>query len=189
MHTYYTALPFTPRHTRFYRLYKQETHHSITVLQGLDPLWTSCLANLVMKDGTSIVRISPDGTRLAVGGRHNISLWDTRTTALQRYLHIEYFFFGLGDRNKNSLAISFSESTVATVWRGTLFIWDATTATKRVTRELSGNSVHAAAFSFGGQYLLLSIVQRLHLYRFTDVSELPVLSTNHHHTIAIFTWL
>ncbi len=66
MHTYYTALPFTPRHTRFYRLYKQETHHSITVLQGLDPLWTSCLANLVMKDDTSIVRVSPDGTRLVL---------------------------------------------------------------------------------------------------------------------------
>ena len=69
MHTYYTALPFTPHDTRLYRLYEGETSHSITVLQGLDPIWTSCLANMVMKGTTSIVRVSPDGTRLAVGGR------------------------------------------------------------------------------------------------------------------------
>src|SRR6267154_1324853 len=112
MHTYYTALPFTPHDTCLYRLYERETRHSITVLQGLDPVWTSCLANLVRKNNASIVRVSPDGTRLAVGGRADISLWDTRTTVHQRYLHIEW-----GDRgphDKNSPAISFSESTVAT---------------------------------------------------------------------------
>ena len=189
MHTYYTALPFTPHHTCLYRLYEGETSHSIRVLQGVDPIWSTCLATLVMKDDTSIVRISPDGTRLAVGGRDFISLWDTQTTVLQCYLHRKPLI-GWHDRsppNKNSLAISFSESTVATVWHGSLYISGTTTATERVTRELSGNSVYAAAFSSGGQYLLLSIDQNLHLYCGTDASELSVLPTDQHHTSVIFT--
>ena len=190
MHTYYTALPFTPHHTRLYRLYERETSHSITVLQGLDPVWPPCLANLVMKEDTSIVRVSPDGSRLAVGGRDYISLWDTRTTALQCHLHYQ----GIvrrpykGPRSKDiSPAFSFSESTVATVWRGRLYISDTTTATMRGTRGLSGNYVYATAFSSGGQYLLLSIDQNLHLYCGTDASELSVLPTDQHHTSVIFT--
>src|SRR5258706_1094811 len=188
MHTYYTALPFTPHHTRLYRLYERETSHSINVLQGLDPVWTSCLANLVMKDDTSIVRISPDGTRLAVGGRESISLWDTRTTALQCYLHSRNISWLTHKRPyKDSLAFSFRESIVASAWEGALYISDTTTATKRATRELSGNEVYAAAFSSGGQYLLLSIDQSLHLYRGTDASELSVLPTEQHHRSVIFT--
>ena len=186
MNTYYTALPFTPHDTRLYRLYKPETSHSIRVLQGLDPVWTSCLANLVVEDDTSMILVSPDGTRLAVGGRDYLALWDTQTTALRRYLHS-----GPRDWSAPSLhdstAISFSKSTVATVWRGWLYILDTTTATKRATRQLSGDCVYAAAFSTGGQYLLLSIDQSLHLYRGTDASELSVLPTDQEHSSVLFT--
>ena len=185
MHTYYTALPFTPHDTCLYHLYEGEMSHSITVLQGLDPVWSSCLANLVRKNNASIVHVSPDGTCLAVGERNSISLWDTRTTVHQRYLHNEWDV--RGSHNKNRTAISFSESTVATVWRGSLYISDTITATKRVTRKLSGNNVYAAAFSSGGQYLLLSIDQSLHLCRGTDAVELSVLPTDQHHTSVIFT--
>ena len=189
MHTYYTALPFIPHRTYLSRLYERETSHSITVLQGLEPIWTSCLANLVMTEDTSIVRVSPDGTRLAVGGRDYISLWDTRTTALQCYLHKYSIFQGRykHPHSKESLAFSSSDSTVATVWNATLFISDATTATKRVTRELSGNYVYAAAFSSRGHYLILSIDQNLHLYRGADAIELAVLPTDQHHRSVIFT--
>ena len=187
MHTYSVALPFTPHDTCLYRLYERETSDSIIVLQGLDPNWTSCLANLVRRNNASIVRISPDETLLAVGGRAYISLWDTRTTVPQCYLHRDAFDFGWLDSQPHYPAISFSESTVATVWRGSLYISDTTTATKRVTRELSGNHVYAAAFSSGGQYLLLSIDQNLHLYCGTDASELSVLPTDQHHTSLIFT--
>ena len=198
MDTYSLALPFTPHNTCLYRLYGRETSDSITVLQGLDPNWTSCLANLVRSDNASIVRVSPDGTRIAVGGRDNISLWDTQTTVLQRHLHRDLFNVGSSElsgfgslhshaHNKNPPAISFSESTVATVWYGSLYISDTTTATRLITRELSGNDVYAAAFSSGGQYLLLSIDQNLHLHRGTDASELSVLPTDQHHTSLIFT--
>ena len=189
MHTYYTALPFTPHDTCLYRLYERETRHSINVLQGLDPIWSSCLTNLDLKDGTSIVRTSPDGKCLAVGGRDSISLWNTRTTALQRYIHDASISQTRDKRphSKDSLAFSSSESTVATVWRGTLYVSDTSTETKRITRELSGNFVYAAAFSSGGQYILLSIDQNLHLYRGTDAIELAVLPTDQHHTSVLFT--
>jgi hypothetical protein len=52
MHTYYTALPFTPHNTSLYRLYNRETSDSMTILQGLDPIWTSCLANMVSSDAS-----------------------------------------------------------------------------------------------------------------------------------------
>ena len=189
MYIYYTALPFTPHHTCLYRLYGRETSQSITVLQGLDPIWSSCLANSIMRNDTSIFLVSPDGTSLAVGGRDCISLWDTQTTALQRYLHLDSLFFGLDKdhHNKNSPAISFSKNTVATVWYKRLCISDITTAANRVTRELSGNYVYTAAFSSRGQYLLLSMDQNLHLYRGTDAIELAMLPTDQHHTSVIFT--
>ena len=189
MQTYYTALPFTPHNTCLYRLYERETSHSITVLHGLDPIWSSCLANLVMKEDTSIVRTSPDGTRLAVGGHDSLSLWDTQTTALQCYVHNARIIRWSDKRphSKDSLAFSSGESTVATVWRGALYILDTTTATERVTRQLSGNNVYAAAFSSGGLYLLLSIDQNLHLYRGADAFELAVLPTDQQHTSVLFT--
>ena len=189
MHTYYTALPFTPHHTCLYRLYERETSDSITVLQGIDPIWTSCLANLTRTNNASIVHVSPDETLLAVGGRDYISLWDTRTAALQRYIHKKSIFqkHDKTPHSKGSLAFSSSESTVATVWRGTLYISDTTTATKRAARRLSGTDVYAAAFSSGGQYLLLSIDQSLHLCHGTDASEVSVLPTDRHHMSLIFT--
>ena len=188
MNTYYTALPFTPHDTQLYRLYEPETSQSITVLQGLDPVWTSYLANLVVEDDTSIVLVSPDGTRLAVGGREYISLWDTQSTAIRRYLHDERSTIVARSWSyQYSNAISFSESTVATVWAGELYISDTTTGTNRATRLLGEGYVHAVAFSSGGQYLLLSIEQGLHLCRGTDASELSVLPTNQHHKSIIFT--
>ena len=190
MDTYSVALPFTPHDTCLYRLYEWETSNSITVLQGLDPIWTSCLADLVRDYHASTVRISPDGTRLAVGGCRYMSLWDAHTTIPQCYLHGTSRSLApliRHPRQEDSPVISFSESTVATVWCGTLYISDTTTATKRVTRELSRINVHAAAFSSGGQYLLLSINLHLHLYRGTDASELSVLPTDQHHTSLLFT--
>ena len=126
-------------------------------------------------------------TRLAVGGDNHVCLWDTRTAVPQcHHLHDDFYDFTL-HIGKNSPAISFSESTVATVWWGSLYISDITTATRRVTRGLSGKKVYSAAFSSGGQYLLLSIDKNLHLYRGTDASELSVLPTDQHHTGLIFT--
>ena len=184
MDTYSVALPFTPHDTCLYRLYERETSDTITVLQGLDPIWTSCVASLVRRNNASVVRVSPDGTCLVVGGRGYISLWNTRTTALQYDLLPEALWF---NSDRHPPVASFSESTVATVCDGTLCISDTTTATKRVTRELSGKKVYAAAFSSEGQYLLLSIDKNLHLYRGPDASELSVLPTDQHHTSLIFT--
>ena len=196
MRTYSVALPFTPHDTCLYRLYERETSDTITVLQGLDPNWTSCLVNLDRSDNASIVRVSPDETLLAVGGRDYISLWDTRTAIRQCYLHDNLVVCPLprGPHNKNSATISFSESTVAIVWWGRLYIWDTTTAIERIRgttvaieRVLSGERVYASAFSSGGQYLLLSIDQNLHLYCGTSASELSVLPTDQYHTSLIFT--
>ena len=179
MHTYYSALPFTPHDTHLYRLYEQETRHSITVLQGIPPTWTSCLS--ILPFGNTYVEslcISPDRTQLAVLTRETISILDAQTTARQW----EYEYHGLPN-----FAFSPSESTLAIANPKCLILMNTRTGTNERTQMLSGQSVHAIAFSSQGQYLLLSIDKSLHLHHGTNTSELSVLLTDWYHTNIIFT--
>ena len=180
MHTYYSALPFTPHDTHLYRLYERDTSHSIAVLQGLSPIWTSCLSSLSLGPiGGHVLCVSPDGTRLAVTHDHKISILDARTTAFQCYI----------DRRAIYLAFSPSESTLATVSRNPpcLELWNTTTGIKQQTQMLSGNYVYAVSFSSQGQFLLLSIDRSLHLHHGMRASELSVLVTDWFHKHIIFT--
>ena len=179
MHTYYSALPFTPHNTRLYHLYEQETSRSITVLQGLHSTWTSCLSTLSFMGGPGcILSISPDGMWLAASQYGQVMILDARTTASQ----CEFSLTNIA----NCLAFSPSESTLATVASRSLDLWNTTTGTNQKTQTLSGTSIYAVAFSSGGQYLLLSIDQGLHLHHGTDAGELSVLSTDWSHQNIIF---
>ena len=178
MHTYYSALPFTPHNTRLYHLYEQETSHSITVLQGLSSTWTSCLSTLSLFRGGNILSISPDGMWLAAGQHRKIMILDAQTTAFQCQISLT--------NEAACLAFSPSEGTLVTVTSESLELWNTTTGTNQKTQTLSGIYFHAVAFSLGGQYLLLSIDQGLHLHHGTDASGLSVLSTDWSHTNIIF---
>ena len=176
MHTYYSALPFTPHNTRLYHLYEQEASHSITVLQGLSSTWTSCLSTVSL-DG-SILSISPDGMWLAMGQDRTIMILDAQTTASQCEISLT--------DDVAHLAFSPSESTLATITSKSLELWNTTTGTNLKTQTLSGTRCYTVAFSSRGQYLLLCIGQGLHLHHGTDASELSVLSTDWHHHNVIF---
>ena len=178
MHTYYSALPFTPHNTRLYQLYEQETSHSITVLQGIHPAWTSCLSILSFSHDVDGLCISPDRTQLAVNGAPVITILDAQTTALQwRFGH----FGGL----QSCLAFSPNGSTLAIADYEGFTLMNTKTGTVRSYDLPSLEDVHAVAFS--SQDLLLSIKKRLHLHHSTNASELSVLSTNWHHKSIIFT--
>ena len=180
MHTYYSALPFTPHDTCLYRLYKQEISHSITVLQGLNPTWTSCLSSLFVGGfGGDILSVSPDGARLAVSQSKKILILDARTTASQCHISLT--------SSAACLAFSPSESTLATVSSNYLELWNTTTGINQETQTLSGTNFCAMAFSLQGQYLLLSIDQSLHLHHGTNASGLSVLLTDWNHTNIVFT--
>jgi WD40 repeat protein len=179
MHTYYSALPFTPHNTRLYRLYERETSQSITILQGIDPTWTSCLSSLSLgKSCGGTLTISPDGTQFAVSEFARISILDARTTAPQCKITLTY--------NVQHLAFSPCESTLATINSNHLDLWNAMTGINQETQRLRSSEVHAMAFSSRGQYLLLSIDRSLHLHHGTDASELSVLSTKWRHENIIF---
>ena len=79
MRTYSVALPFTPHDTCLYRLYEGETSNSITVLQGLDPIWTPYMVNLVCYKYASMSGVSPDRTLLAVETQVQLSPKHTET--------------------------------------------------------------------------------------------------------------
>ena len=180
MHTYYSALPFTPHNTRLYSLYEQETSHSITVLQGLSPTWTSCLSSLSLFGfGGNILSVSPDGMWLAWGWYQEITILDARTTASHCQISLT--------ENIACLAFSPSESALATVTPKSLELWNTTTGINQKTQRLSGADFYAVAFSSRGQYLLLSSDRGLHLHAGTDAGELSVLSTDWSHTNIIFT--
>ena len=185
MHTYYSALPFTPHNTHLYQLYEQETRHSITVLQGIPPTWTSCLSILPFEHvWIRTICISPDRTQLAVHTHETISVLDAQTTACQwefKYYHDHW------PSASPSFAFSPSESTLAIASPGSLILMNTRTGTKERIQMLSGAPVRAIAFSSQGQYLLLSIDKSLHLHHGTNTSELSVLSTDWHHTNIIFT--
>ena len=176
MHTYHSALPFTPHNTRLYHLYEQETRDSITVLQGLHPTWTSCLSSLSF--GNTALSISPDEIQLAVREYQKITILDAQTTASQCQISLT--------DNAACLAFSPSESTLAIVTSKSLELWNTTTGLNQKTQTLSGAQFYEVAFSLQGQYLLLSIDQGLHLHHGTEAGELSVLSTDLHHTSIIF---
>ena len=184
MHTYYSALPFTPHDTHLYRLYEQETRHSITVLQGIHPTWTSCLSILPFGDAPIYgLCISPDRTQLAVHAYETISILDAQSTAFQwKYEYCDSF-----DLGHPGFAFSPSESTLAIASSGCLILMNTRTGTSKRTQMLSRAPVRAVAFSSQGQYLLLSIDKSLHLHHGTNTSELSVLSTDWRHTNIIFT--
>ena len=179
MHAYYSALPFTPHNTCLYCLYEKETSHSITVLQGLSPTWTSCLSSWSGDGfGTNTLNISPDGTWLAVSQGTQLMILDARTTATQCQISLT--------NEAAHLAFSPSESTLATVTFKSLELWNTITGIKQKAQKLSGTRFYAVAFSLQGQYLLLSINQGLHLHHGTDGNELSVLPTNWSHKKIIF---
>ena len=180
MHTYYSALPFTPHNTRLYCLYEQEASHSVTVLQGLSPTWTSCLSTLSPFGwGENIICTSPDGMSLAVGQHREIMILDARTTATQCQISLM--------DSVVCLAFSPSESVLAAVTYKSLELWNTTTGVNQKTQPFSGTYSYPMAFSSQGQYLLLSSHQQLHLHGGTDAGELSVLSTDQSHTCIIFT--
>ena len=180
MYTYHSALPFTPRATRLYGLYKPENSDTITVLQGLGPTWTPCLSSrLIGRLVATIESVSPDGTRLAVNDCFSISILDTRTTTLQ---------CRIPDIGGNSLfALSPSEGTLATVGDNRLELWNTTTGSNKKNKPLSGTHFYAMAFSSRGKYLLLAIDHGLCLHDGTEAGELSVLPTNWRHRKIIFT--
>ena len=180
MNTYYSALPFTPHDTRLYQLYEKETSHSITVLQGVHPTWTSCLSILLFGQfHIEGLCISPDRTHLAVYGISKISILDAQTTALQ------WDF----DHSGGQLCLAFSpgKSTLAIANSEILTLMNTKTRIDQKTQMPTGAHVHTVAFSSQGQYLLLSIDQSLHLRHGTNAGELSVLSTDWHHKSIIFT--
>ena len=180
MHTYYSALPFTPHNTCLYHLYEQETSHSITVLQGLNHTWTSCLSRLFLFGlGWTILSISPDGMWLAVGQHEEIFILDARTTASQCQISLT--------DSAACFAFSPSESTLVTVTSESLELWNTTTGINQKTQMLRGAQCHEVAFSSQGQYLLLSIGRHLHLHHGTGAGELSVVSIGWCHKTIVFT--
>ncbi|KIL69388.1 hypothetical protein M378DRAFT_8044, partial [Amanita muscaria Koide BX008] len=64
LHTYYSALPFTPTYNLLHRRYIKEVEHNICGIQGGPEKWNALIANLGHEERVQVVRFSLDGTLL-----------------------------------------------------------------------------------------------------------------------------
>ncbi|KIL56355.1 hypothetical protein M378DRAFT_89472, partial [Amanita muscaria Koide BX008] len=80
LHTYYSALAFTPTNSLLYRQYIKEAEHNICSIEGGPEKWDALVAKLRHDQRWFIPpAFSPDCTHLAVRDLNdNVNLWDIR---------------------------------------------------------------------------------------------------------------
>ncbi|KIL55312.1 hypothetical protein M378DRAFT_91067, partial [Amanita muscaria Koide BX008] len=86
LHTYYSALPFTPTDTLLYHRYIKEAEHNICNIEGGPEKWDGLVAKMRHTQFVDVIKFSLDSTlflsyctRLAVGDfNDNVNLWDIR---------------------------------------------------------------------------------------------------------------
>ncbi|KAG8732043.1 hypothetical protein FRC10_001282 [Ceratobasidium sp. 414] len=147
-HLYISALPFAPTDSEFGQRMRPLFPNTLTVTQGAETRWTSCLRSISHPDVVDSVAFSPDGRRMATGCRDNtVRIWDTETGAavlnpLRGHLNpVKCAVFSPNGRR----IVSCSDDR-------TIRVWDAETGSE-VCPPLKGHSgiVRSVAFSPNGQ--------------------------------------
>ncbi|KIL54672.1 hypothetical protein M378DRAFT_49252, partial [Amanita muscaria Koide BX008] len=84
LHTYYSALPFTPADTLLYHQYIKEAEHRICSIEGGPEKWDALVAALRHERSVQVIKFSLDSTlRVAAGlSDGTVWLWDSGNTEL-----------------------------------------------------------------------------------------------------------
>ncbi|KAG9093275.1 hypothetical protein FS749_014702 [Ceratobasidium sp. UAMH 11750] len=81
-HLYISALPFAPTASEFGKRMRPLFPNTLTVAQGMDERWSSCLRNISHPDIATSVAFSPDSRRLVSGCNDaTVRLWEAETGA------------------------------------------------------------------------------------------------------------
>ncbi|KIL56525.1 hypothetical protein M378DRAFT_89177, partial [Amanita muscaria Koide BX008] len=80
LHTYYSALHFTPTDSLLYRRYIKEAAHSVCDIEGGPEKWNALVANQSHEEYVSVIKFSLDSTLFVSCSRHggSVYLWDIR---------------------------------------------------------------------------------------------------------------
>ncbi|KIL55706.1 hypothetical protein M378DRAFT_17705 [Amanita muscaria Koide BX008] len=80
LHTYYSALPFTPSDTLLYRRYiKEAAEHNICVIEGGPEKWGALVANMNHGEPVDIIKFSLDSTLFVSCSQRKSKIWDAAT--------------------------------------------------------------------------------------------------------------
>jgi WD40 repeat protein len=149
-HTYYSALPFTPRESALHKIYGHELKQSVKVYCGVGNHWDPCLRTIEGHDHAVMsVTVSPDGTHVLSGSYDtSVRLWDFVTGVL---LHR----FTLTD-SAPVLSVAFSPSGahIAAGLRNSLVhLWDVESGEHLLTLRGHTDKVSAVVFSPDGMHV------------------------------------
>ncbi|KIL55595.1 hypothetical protein M378DRAFT_39740, partial [Amanita muscaria Koide BX008] len=82
LHTYYSALPFTPTNSLLYHQYIKEAEHEICSIEGGPEKWDGLVAKLRHTQTVDVIKFSPDSILLASYSVHSqgkLNIWDAAT--------------------------------------------------------------------------------------------------------------
>jgi len=80
LHTYYSALPLTPKTTRLFQCFIHHIQH-VPNITSSHPTWPAASVRVMEghTGGVTNVVFSPDGKKLASSGDNTVRLWDVET--------------------------------------------------------------------------------------------------------------
>ncbi|KIL55299.1 hypothetical protein M378DRAFT_48519, partial [Amanita muscaria Koide BX008] len=79
LHTYYSALPFTPTDSLLYRRYIKETSHNVFDIDGGPDKWDALVADLSHGKFVDVIKSSLDSTMFASLSSEMLKVWDAVT--------------------------------------------------------------------------------------------------------------
>ncbi|KIL63706.1 hypothetical protein M378DRAFT_164132 [Amanita muscaria Koide BX008] len=163
LHTYYSALPFTPTDSLLYRRYIQDAVHNVCGIEGGPEKWDTLVANLSHEECVQLLQFSLDSTLFVSCSENDIQLryegklkiWGSAMGTLISTIPGHIFAVA-----KDFSTVASSEDNIITYYnvngsaRGTMF----TTSSKIEKLALSSESSRiAAALSDGTVWLWDSI--------------------------------
>jgi WD40 repeat protein len=149
LHVYYSALPFAPKHTLLYEMFKHELQDSTKVMSGVSDSWNAYLRTIEHPSVVRSVAISHDGTQIISGSDDNtVRIWDAQTGAAVHELkgHSSHVYSVAISHDGTQIISGSADKTVR--------IWDAQTGA--AVHELKGHSsvVTSVAISHDGTQII-----------------------------------
>ncbi|QRV73267.1 hypothetical protein RhiJN_01281 [Ceratobasidium sp. AG-Ba] len=162
-HLYISALPFTPRASKLREKMCPLFPNTLSVSQGTQEEWTSCLRSVSHPGDVFSAAFSPDDRFIVSGcGDHSIRMWDTETGS-------EIMSFSGHESQVLCVAYSPDGRRIASTSYETIIrIWDSRTGPEDC-ELLVGHSKHAISLAFSPTSVLLASGSADHTVRVWDL--------------------
>ncbi|KIL55512.1 hypothetical protein M378DRAFT_173583, partial [Amanita muscaria Koide BX008] len=112
LHTYYSALSFTPTDTLLYHRYINETAHNVCSVEGGPAKWDALVANWPHGEQVDAVKFARDNTMLVSLSETKLKVWDAATGTPISKISVGDFGGGFAIANDFSTVASFKDDAI-----------------------------------------------------------------------------